>query len=935
MSIHHPRPVTPPLLQPPVNASFAAYLKSWGNDEIASFLGLHRCGQYAGVFQRNDIDGKVLLDLDMTSLKEMGIAKVGERVKLLGGIKDLRKRAATASTVSAPRIEVQWNGSSAQRLDMDHPRSPEVREPLPFLVAPTVAPGSIRRLNTTRPPPLDLQPHQSSRHLLGAHQNAPGSGSQGSQTLTPRPRVIQTTSSTMTVTPASVPGPVRSNSALRAPPSREAVRRSPSPVNADAASFVDRPLPPAPAQSSAAEYANSITQQRHGVSGRLTPVDPRDIRDLRDARDLRDPRDPRLAPTRPAQINSIRGDHRKQSSLGSTPQKQISPVKNKFPQLANGRPNTSGGAIHPFAASNTSRERLAEERLTPTTLAGPSSTGSSHRRNPTGGYVVSAGGMLSANTSSSDTRSRKEISPQAQAQLPLEDIRRQVVKFTNIEDRTTRTVNVSACSSGVEVLERVLKKFGKWNTGTSVSTDEESDEEGDRLEVDGWGVYAESDPDVDGELTCKKIVLILAKPLSEANLLGICLSHRDGSVIREKGLVLKRKTKPQYRKNMEVFFGETPPPPMSPTSPTYMAGPRLGTRVADPAMLSPSRPSRSKKMNRASTVSIMSGLGVQMPDAPPSPTSNRSPSSGSFLGIRRKPFYNFLGHRPPSELIANHLGEYFPAAKKRELEKSRNSMLRVGAGPKRLSVAGSEKRGSFDTDRKSIVSPPRRKSVRPMSRATISSPPTGVIPEEGEVETLEPVPRVSVSNDGGRNIRPRIDGDSDRESVASVESRPPLLPPFEPSKESLADSLGAYSASPKPRPKSILAARRASVSSNKSRMSTLSQLRRNRDRSDTASMLTVDEITATVEQRRASTITFDESSDEEVVDVPSAADPGLVPLSETEEGSEADDEDFDSEDEESTEEETSEDEEEEDDAEDEHGKAFTSTGCKWHTWYTY
>ena len=337
-------------------------------------------------------------------------------------------------------------------------------------------------------------------------------------------------------------------------------------------------------------------------------------------------------------------------------------------------------------------------------------------------------------------------------------------------------------------------------------------------------------------------------------------------------------------------------------------------------------------MNRASTVSIMSGLGVAMPDAPPSPSTNRSPSSGTFLGIRRKPFYNFLGHRPPSELIANHLGEYFPAAKKRELEKSRNSMLRVTAGPKRLSIAASEKRGSFDTDRRSVVSPPRRKSVRPMSRATLSSPPSGVIPEEGEIETLEPVPRLSVSNDGGKDIRPRFDGDSDQESITSTASRPPLLPPFVPSQDSLADAIGKYSPTPKQRPKSILQARRGSVSSNKSRMSMLTQLRRNRDRSDTASMLTVDEITATVEQRRASTITFDESSDDERVDVPPAVDPGLVPHSETEEGSEADDEDFDSEDEESTDEDTSEDEdedeEEEEEEEDEHGKAFTSTGCE-------
>lgn len=64
------------------------------------------------------------------------------------------------------------------------------------------------------------------------------------------------------------------------------------------------------------------------------------------------------------------------------------------------------------------------------------------------------------------------------------------MKFINSEDGTSRTVNVTNCVSGVEVLELVLKKFGKWNTG-NVNTDTESDEEGERLEVDGWGVYRE------------------------------------------------------------------------------------------------------------------------------------------------------------------------------------------------------------------------------------------------------------------------------------------------------------------------------------------------------------------------------------------------------------------------------------------------------------
>lgn len=454
LSIHHPRPPTPPLYQPPARTSFSTYLKTWGNSEITSFLTLHRCGHYAGVFQKNDIDGKVLLDLDMANLKEMGVSKVGERVKLLGGIKDLRKRAARQVPTVIPRIELRLNGSST----LDHldysPRSPDIR--LGGAGSTFTAPPdkSSRRLNTTRPPPLDLQPHLGARPLPQAYQNHP------SQTLTPRPRITHSSSSSATVTPAnSVPGPSRSNSTLRAP-SRQESRRSPSPIN-DPAKFMDRPLPPAPAHSSAAEYANSITQQRH-TEGRGLPSNPAPLRSL----------------------NAIRGEHRKQHSLG-TPTRQTSPVKGKSSHLT-GRPNTSGGPVHPFAA-NASREESV------------SSNGSSqHRRQPTGGYVVGSSGMLTSKSSVSETRSKKD--GQLQSHPPLDEIRRQVVKFVMHEDGTTRTVNVSSCTSGVEILEKVLKKFGAWHWGRPMmSTDGESDEEGDVLQVDGWGVYADSDPEPDGE----------------------------------------------------------------------------------------------------------------------------------------------------------------------------------------------------------------------------------------------------------------------------------------------------------------------------------------------------------------------------------------------------------------------------------------------------
>jgi mitogen-activated protein kinase kinase kinase len=288
-----------------------------------------------------------------------------------------------------------------------------------------------------------------------------------------------------------------------------------------------------------------------------------------------------------------------------------------------------------------------------------------------------------------------------------------------------------------------------------------------------------------------------------------------------------------------------------------------------------------------------------MPDTAPEPPT-RSPSSGSFLANKGRKMYNFFGHRPPSELIANHLGEYFPAAKKRELQ--RHSMLRMSKV--------SSGRGSFETmDRRSIIdSSPRRHMV---------------IPEEGEVS----VPRVSVSNDSGANIPPQIDDPS----------RPPLLPPFEPSSESLSDSLGAYSPTAEKitterplRPKSImLNSRRGSTGSNKSRMSTLSQLRRNRDRSDTASLLTVDEITAEVENRRASTITFDESDDEDITggSVPPPVEPGLAPKNDESDSEEGDDEEED--DSESESESESEGESDASESSDDHGKAYTSTGCEY------
>lgn len=114
-------------------------------------------------------------------------------------------------------------------------------------------------------------------------------------------------------------------------------------------------------------------------------------------------------------------------------------------------------------------------------------------------------------------------------------------------------------------------------------------------------------------------------------------------------------------KALERIFGETPPSHHGPTSPIEES---LNALTANR--------NANKKLNRASTISVLSGLGVPLGSPPTSPGGTKSATGGSFGKLR-----NFFGHRPPSELITTHLPEYFPFADKKVLKKTaRNSMMR-------------------------------------------------------------------------------------------------------------------------------------------------------------------------------------------------------------------------------------------------------------------
>jgi mitogen-activated protein kinase kinase kinase len=287
-------------------------------------------------------------------------------------------------------------------------------------------------------------------------------------------------------------------------------------------------------------------------------------------------------------------------------------------------------------------------------------------------------------------------------------------------------------------------------------------------------------------------IMLLGQPFTEAELLAICLS--PDHPLREYGLVLRRLPRTT-----------TSSPPFS-----------LNNRTP----------------KRASSISILSDLGVRNPehalDTPalplPSvsslaPSGRLSPASHTSNTRRPSKLRNFFGQRPPSELITNHLTEFFPNAEKRVLQRTaRNSMMR-----RRESVVSYKQLSSrFSTSTQG---------------SRISQPPP--VPDKGDTEDL---PRVSLSTGDGRSVDLHIDSVDVRKD--NVPHLPPIPFPSAPLSEFIDDVTTDDSQKKR-------MSRALSTSSN--RLSYMTELRSKRDKSDTASLMTVDQITEAVESRRAST----------------------------------------------------------------------------------
>ncbi len=231
-----------------------------------------------------------------------------------------------------------------------------------------------------------------------------------------------------------------------------------------------------------------------------------------------------------------------------------------------------------------------------------------------------------------------------------------------------------------------------------------------------------------------------------------------------------------------------------------------------------------------------------------------------------------------------HLPAYFPYTQPKVLRRTLrqsvrlSSMVTVGKRGSTLSIVGQglgeqlPSRFSSSTVGSHVG---QRTSMSPSRASSISLPPPPgsreITPEDLRpgTDTVEETPRLSLSTSDGRTSEldhgedgaERTDDEAENENE-SAESGPKthLLPPVNFPSESFADSFNSVTSGVASSQSAVGGRSGPSPSISRTneqcltrRFSYMAELRARRDRSDTASMLTVDEITAEVENRRKST----------------------------------------------------------------------------------
>ncbi|KAI4730105.1 Pkinase-domain-containing protein [Aureobasidium sp. EXF-10728] len=128
-------------------------VKNWDEQRVGEWLISINCGQYVDIFKSNNITGENLMDMDPATLKEMGVTKIGDRVRIGSQAKLFR------TTVYRKTSKRNMNRLSLATLD----GNAQANAP------PASSPRERAVLSTTRiqPPPTSLRDKRMSRRIDG------------------------------------------------------------------------------------------------------------------------------------------------------------------------------------------------------------------------------------------------------------------------------------------------------------------------------------------------------------------------------------------------------------------------------------------------------------------------------------------------------------------------------------------------------------------------------------------------------------------------------------------------------------------------------------------------------------------------------------------------------------------------------------------------
>ncbi|KAJ5906545.1 Protein kinase byr2 [Penicillium subrubescens] len=100
-------------------------VRAWDEKKVVAWLHSIKCGQYESIFRANNFNGDNLIECDQKILQEMGIKKVGDRVRIFVAIKQLRNKAM----INPRQKNMNTLAASTAALNSDHSRLSSMRLP--------------------------------------------------------------------------------------------------------------------------------------------------------------------------------------------------------------------------------------------------------------------------------------------------------------------------------------------------------------------------------------------------------------------------------------------------------------------------------------------------------------------------------------------------------------------------------------------------------------------------------------------------------------------------------------------------------------------------------------------------------------------------------------------------------------------------------------